>query len=212
MRDRLPTQVLPNGAVRMEQFDANGNSLGYIYIKRADEPIEEGTPYNVNNVLTDETADALGVASSNPTPNEAFAKIAEALTNPNLVVARGQKLYKQDGTFLDIGDTKVANGDYVGNGKHTAANKITINLDFKPLYVFVSRKNQSEDNHILSAVYGMTKVHTTGVMSNVATFEWGEKSVSWWIDNPTYGPNQMQNEKGIEYVWFVLGINNEVTE
>ena len=79
MRDRLPSQVLPNGAVRMEQFDANGNSLGYVYLKRADEPIENGTPYNVNNVLTNETAESIGLTDENPTPNQAFAKLAERL-------------------------------------------------------------------------------------------------------------------------------------
>lgn len=46
VKDRVPLQVLENGAIRYEEFDANGNSLGYKYIKRADEPIESGTPIN----------------------------------------------------------------------------------------------------------------------------------------------------------------------
>lgn len=45
-KDRVPTQVLPNGAVRWEQFDSNGNSLGYVYLKRADEPTEVGNAWN----------------------------------------------------------------------------------------------------------------------------------------------------------------------
>lgn len=49
--DRVPTQVLSNGAVRWEQFDAQGNSLGYVYLKRADEPSTEGT--KLNKVLFD---------------------------------------------------------------------------------------------------------------------------------------------------------------
>lgn len=51
VKDRVPSQVLENGAVRYEEFDANGNSLGYKYIKRADEPTEVGTP--INKVLFD---------------------------------------------------------------------------------------------------------------------------------------------------------------
>lgn len=51
VKDRVPSQVLENGAIRYEEFDANGNSLGYKYIKRADEPIEVGTP--INKVLFD---------------------------------------------------------------------------------------------------------------------------------------------------------------
>ena len=74
MKDRVPTQVLENGALRMEQFDASGNSLGYVWLKRADAPSEAGTPLCKNTLLTDETADALGL--DDPTPNEAFAKLA----------------------------------------------------------------------------------------------------------------------------------------
>ena len=44
--DRVPTEVLSNGAVRWEQFDSSGNSLGYVYLKRADEPAVVGTPIN----------------------------------------------------------------------------------------------------------------------------------------------------------------------
>lgn len=82
MKDRVPTQVLENGALRMEQFDASGNSLGYIYLRRADAPSEEGTPYSKNAVLTDETASALGLeAADNPTPNDAFAATAQKFEN-----------------------------------------------------------------------------------------------------------------------------------
>ena len=45
MKDRVPTQVV-NGAVRMAQYNASGTFTGYIYLKRADEPSEPGTPYN----------------------------------------------------------------------------------------------------------------------------------------------------------------------
>lgn len=45
-KDRIPTQVLSNGAIRYEEFDENGNSLGYKYMKRADEPIEKGNVWN----------------------------------------------------------------------------------------------------------------------------------------------------------------------
>ena len=51
VKDRVPSQVLLNGAIRYEEFDVEGNSLGYKYIKRADEPTEAGTP--INKVLFD---------------------------------------------------------------------------------------------------------------------------------------------------------------
>lgn len=55
--DRVPTNVLSNGAVRWEQFDSSGNSLGYVYLKRADEPAVEGTP--INKALFDSIKDDL---------------------------------------------------------------------------------------------------------------------------------------------------------
>ena len=45
-KDRVPTQMLSNGAIRYEQFNSSGTSLGYIYIKRADEPTEVGNAWN----------------------------------------------------------------------------------------------------------------------------------------------------------------------
>ena len=57
VKDRVPSQVLENGAIRYEEFDADGNSLGYKYIKRADEPIEPGTP--INKLLFDKIDDFL---------------------------------------------------------------------------------------------------------------------------------------------------------
>jgi len=45
-KDRMPTEVLSNGAIRYEQFDSSGNSLGYVYMKKADEPTEVGNVWN----------------------------------------------------------------------------------------------------------------------------------------------------------------------
>lgn len=46
MKDRTPTQVLPNGAIRYEEFNESEVSQGYKYIKLADEPTEVGTALN----------------------------------------------------------------------------------------------------------------------------------------------------------------------
>jgi len=75
--DRVPTQVLQNGAVRWEQFDSNGNSLGYVYLKRADEPTEEGT--KINKVLFDSIKTDLD--SKLPTDSKATQSEAQTGTN-----------------------------------------------------------------------------------------------------------------------------------
>lgn len=51
IKDRVPVEVLENGAIRYGVYDNTGNLLRYEYIKREDEPIEEGTP--VNKALID---------------------------------------------------------------------------------------------------------------------------------------------------------------
>lgn len=76
--DRVPTQVLDNGAVRWEQFDAQGNSLGYVYMKRADEPSVEGTP--INKVLFDSIQTDLTNLSTNKLNVSAKATQVEAET------------------------------------------------------------------------------------------------------------------------------------
>lgn len=49
IKDRIPTDVLSNGAIRYGVYDENNNLLRYEYIKREDEPLEEGT--NINRAL-----------------------------------------------------------------------------------------------------------------------------------------------------------------
>ena len=46
IKDRIPTNVLSNEAVRYGVYDEEGKLLRYEYMKREDEPIEEGTPIN----------------------------------------------------------------------------------------------------------------------------------------------------------------------
>jgi len=53
--DRVASNVLSNGAIRYGVYDNSGNLLRYEYIKREDEPVEEGT--NVNKVLFDKIDD-----------------------------------------------------------------------------------------------------------------------------------------------------------
>lgn len=72
MRDRIPTQVLENGAIRYAVYDAQGNFLRYEFLLAADEPTDAGTPLNKANLLTDETAAALSLWQEDPTVNDAL--------------------------------------------------------------------------------------------------------------------------------------------
>lgn len=80
MKDRVGTQVLANGARRYANYNASGVLQGYMYLLLADEPTEAGTALNKANLLSDSTATAIGLSSSDPTVNEALAKLAHTTT------------------------------------------------------------------------------------------------------------------------------------
>ena len=46
VKDRIPTNVLSNEAVRYGVYDEEGKLLRYEYMKREDEPVEEGSAIN----------------------------------------------------------------------------------------------------------------------------------------------------------------------
>ena len=54
MIDRVPTEVLDNGAIRYGVYDSNGQLLRYEYIKPEDAPTQDGTPLNKANLLSDD--------------------------------------------------------------------------------------------------------------------------------------------------------------
>lgn len=111
VKDRVPSQVLTNGAIRYEEFDAEGNSLGYKYIKRADEPTEAGTP--INKILFKNT--------------QAYIQSVDRYIEPLLKASTEQtsiyyediipKTWTTDGNYLVNGDIKIT----ASNGGKVAA-------------------------------------------------------------------------------------------
>ena len=55
MKDRQPTKVLANGAIRYGIYREDGTLDHYEYMKREDAPTIEGTPLNKANLLSDVT-------------------------------------------------------------------------------------------------------------------------------------------------------------
>lgn len=125
VKDRVPSQVLLNGAIRYEEFDAEGNSLGYKYIKRADEPTEVGTP--INKVLFDNL--------------ESYVKTIDRYTEPVLeesdTVSEASSenffeysnLISYSGDFANLQDIFDANDNsYAYNNSATTETNIIIEL------------------------------------------------------------------------------------
>lgn len=80
MKDRQPTQVLSNGAIRYGVYNADGTLNHYEYLKREDAPTVEGTPLNKANLLSDTTAAKIWPGSKkpdDPTVNDALAKLTQ---------------------------------------------------------------------------------------------------------------------------------------
>lgn len=80
MKDRQPTQVLSNGAIRYGVYNADGTLNHYEYLKREDAPTVEGTPLNKANLLSDTTAAKIWPGSKkpdDPTVNDALGKLSE---------------------------------------------------------------------------------------------------------------------------------------
>lgn len=79
MKDRQPTQVLANGAIRYGVYNADGTLNHYEFLKREDAPTVEGTPLNKANLLSDTTAAKLWPkASTRPedlTVNDALVEL-----------------------------------------------------------------------------------------------------------------------------------------
>lgn len=76
MKDRTPTKVLENGAVRYGIYDEMGLLLRYEYIRSEDEPTQSGTPLTKMTLLSDETAEAIGLDQEDPTVNDALSGLA----------------------------------------------------------------------------------------------------------------------------------------
>jgi hypothetical protein len=80
MKDRQPTQILDNGAIRYGIYDEAGQLLRYEYMKREDAPTVEGTPLNKANLLSDATAAKIwrgATKPDDPTVNDALSKLTE---------------------------------------------------------------------------------------------------------------------------------------
>ena len=81
MKDRQPTKVLSNGAIRYGIYREDGTLDHYEYMKREDAPTVEGTPLNKANLLSDATAAKIWpdeeTRPEDPTVNDALGKISE---------------------------------------------------------------------------------------------------------------------------------------
>lgn len=195
MRDRISTQVLANGAIRYAVYDEQGNFLRYEYLLPADEPTDAGTPLNKATLLTDETAEALGLEVSNtsdPTVDEALAKLRQLVSTVQAGVDNG---------------VKISTGSYIGTGTAGADNPCSLTFEFNPKLLIVQRITLGSPAIIL-ALYGVSQSYTAvlGTTFQQARLTWGDKTVSWYtISSDAGAKSQMQlNQLNTEYAYFAI--------
>lgn len=94
MQDRVP--VYP-GRVVLTPVAGQTNTYDMV---RADQPTQEGTPLKKSTLLSDETAQAMGLdPANNPTPNDAFGTLTVKRVNITLYAAswvEGEKFFTQE--------------------------------------------------------------------------------------------------------------------
>lgn len=150
-----------------------------------------GTPLSKANLLTDETAAALGLASDDSTVNEAFL---------NLI---GQ---------LKAG-VKIKVGSYVGAGKYGSSNQNTLALGFKPKLLIITPSIQKASNNNVtwfgvyiagrSNIYGFNHrtIIAEPVFINTLAATVTETGISWYSDS---ADNQM-NTSGYTFYYAAIG-------
>lgn len=79
MRDRTPTQVLDNGALRYGVYDEAGNLLRYEYLALEDDPTDPGTDLSKATLLQDSTEVSLFGSAADRTVDDALSNIAGRL-------------------------------------------------------------------------------------------------------------------------------------
>lgn len=79
MRDRTPTKVLENGAIRYAVYDEDGTFIRHDYLLPADEPTDEGTALSKENLLSDSTEVLLFGGAADRTIDGAFRGIGAQL-------------------------------------------------------------------------------------------------------------------------------------
>ena len=127
---------------------------GVYDLERADEPIEEGTPLNAVNLLSDATAEKLGL-TSDATVNDAINKLADggssgdSLSGEEVLLNTNKVRIRSGGTFngarLNFGDREEVYLEETEDGTLTIHSENKINLSSKAVAI--------NDNYIESGTW-----------------------------------------------------------
>lgn len=167
MKDRVPTYP---GRVKLTPVSGQENTYD---MERADEPTQEGTPLNKSTFLKDTTAAKLGLEQEDPTVDDAFSGVKDALDN---VFKIGDL---KSSVRTDLGDKwLLCNGDFISDTDYPELRELAMgSLDWKyylksPYGTYLGRTFVTplyKDYHFL--LYGYGQSAATPIVLNIETME-----------------------------------------
>ena len=167
MRNRTPTQVLENGAIRYAVYDEAGNFLRHDYLLPADDPSDEGTALSKENLLSDSTEVLLFGSATDRTIDGAFRGIGAQLKLIQANVANiTVTVQTANGTPISdvlVGGIVSENGEAVyTNASGKASGLIAEGNTEISVNGYADIKNYSE---VLAVTKGTTITHTITVQT-----------------------------------------------
>lgn len=182
MKDRIP---LYPGRVKLNPVTGQENTYDMV---RADEPTQEGTPLNKATLLKDDTAEALGLASEDPTVNEALLEIFNTANSK----------------------ARIVTGNYVGTGTYGPKNPCSLTFDFTPKILLMHEGGTvayTDSSDCMVFVWNVTNdfhIGSTAVSHNRVTYS--GNTISWYNDSDHFtGDLPQLNASGVTYWYTAIG-------
>lgn len=225
MRNRQPT---PGKEGRVLIIPENGGVPYYAAIVMADAPIEEGTLFAKETMLTDSTAALFGM-SDEAVPDDVYAFLGKYNQHwweransgdTEFVQSSNRNAYPDSGvsgnyeyTYLGIPfdnavtAPKIEAGSYTGTGTYGASNPNRLTFNFEPKLLIIMPNSDTSDSFFI-APYGRTLINTYMDNSNYGkvNMTWSGKTVSWYCtSDSSYDPAHGQmNGSGVTYYYIAV--------
>lgn len=210
MRDRTPTKVLDNGALRYGVYDESGTFLRHEYLALDDAPTDTGTDLSKANLLKDTTAALFGLGTD-AVPDDALSYLGQyaehwwmlKASNGSTTYAHStdRATYPDSGTVDGITYTylgvpfehipripllcQLEQGSYVGTGTYGASNKNSLTFSSKPILFIITNNDREEWSIVI-------RPNAWGISTNASNYAlryvtWSDNSISWYnADSSSY--------------------------
>jgi hypothetical protein len=209
MTDRVPINILGNGAIKQNVYDADGNLLRTEYVKRDDGATVTGTPLNKANILTDAIKALLWPAGSvpdDPSVADVFGRLSGGMLydggTPAITDLLGN-LITLPVAQLD-NPVKIAVGTYTGTGTYGSTHKSSLTLPFASKVLFIiGPAGYGYFSVIIPANGNWWRNDNTSNISTSDVCSITDNTVYW---HNTSSASLQQNSSGKVYQYVAIGV------